>query len=91
MKKVAAIGLSLTVLSSATAFAEDAPAPVTRAEVRQDLIALEATGWRPKNGFLLYPDDMLAAERRVAGPEAARPRAMSGQATRDARAANGAS
>lgn len=39
--------------------------PVTRAQVRQDLINLEQAGWQPAAKDPQYPDDIQAAERRV--------------------------
>jgi hypothetical protein len=39
--------------------------PVTRAQVRQDLINLEQAGWQPTARDAYYPEDIQAAEQRV--------------------------
>ncbi|NTX31706.1 DUF4148 domain-containing protein [Burkholderia pyrrocinia] len=91
--------LSLLVLAAAIAapavsFAQTANGPVTRAEVVAQLRQLEQAGYKPLKGQ--YPDDVQAAEARVAqssgiGAEAgasnasgrpALPAIMSGQAGR---------
>ena len=46
-------------------FAQDATAPVTRAEVRADLVRLEQAGYRPSANDVYYPADIQAAEARV--------------------------
>jgi hypothetical protein len=61
---VAASALSIPVAS----FAQTSPdnnGPVTRAQVRQDLINVEQAGYRPGNKDPYYPDDIQAAEQRV--------------------------
>ncbi len=40
--------------------------PVTRAEVRADLVRLEQAGYRPKLNDIHYPADIQAAEAKVA-------------------------
>jgi hypothetical protein len=41
--------------------------PVTRAQVRAELVQLEQTGWRPGDGdHTTYPAQIQAAEARVA-------------------------
>jgi hypothetical protein len=41
--------------------------PVTRAQVRAELVQLEQAGWHPAAGAdPHYPDDLLAAEAKVA-------------------------
>lgn len=70
--------LSLLVLAAAIAapavsFAQTANAPVTHAEVVAQLRQLEQAGYKPLKGQ--YPDDIQAAEARVAqasgvGPDA---------------------
>lgn len=39
--------------------------PVTRAQVRQELIQLEQAGYNPAMHSPYYPDDLQAAQRRV--------------------------
>ena len=46
--------------------------PVTRAQVRAELVQLEQTGWRPAAGAdPHYPDDIQAAEAKVAAQNGA--------------------
>ncbi|EIM95587.1 hypothetical protein WQE_38364 [Paraburkholderia hospita] len=53
-------------------FAQSSNQPVTRARIHAELVQLEHTGYRPSKAH--YPDDILAAERRVANePEAHAP------------------
>ncbi|WP_261525362.1 DUF4148 domain-containing protein [Burkholderia multivorans] len=45
----------------------DAPPPLTRAEVRQQVIDLKAVGYRSEiTGNALYPNDLVEAQRRLA-------------------------
>lgn len=54
------------VAAPAVSFAQS-NAPVTRAQVRAELIQLEQAGWRPSVGSNPhYPEDMQAAQARVA-------------------------
>lgn len=53
----------------AISFAQQANAPVTRAEVRADLIRLEQAGYRPGMDDVYYPADIQAAEARVQAQE----------------------
>ncbi|AXL50509.1 hypothetical protein DSC91_002764 [Paraburkholderia caffeinilytica] len=46
-------------------FAQDATAPLTRAEVRADLIRVEQAGYRPAAKDVYYPKNIQAAEARV--------------------------
>ncbi|WP_408471059.1 DUF4148 domain-containing protein [Paraburkholderia nemoris] len=46
-------------------FAQDATAPLTRADVRADLIRVERAGYRPAAKDVHYPDEIQAAEARV--------------------------
>jgi hypothetical protein len=58
--------IAIFAIFSSSAFAES-PAPLTRDQVRQDLIVLEQTGYRPGSASNInYPDDLQAAEERVA-------------------------
>ena len=55
------------LLTPAAVFAQQSAAPVTRAQVRAELIELENAGYRPGNGDdPHYPEDIQAAEARVA-------------------------
>ncbi|MEW9582022.1 DUF4148 domain-containing protein [Paraburkholderia sp. DGU8] len=57
----------------AISFAQDAAAPLTRAEVRADLVRLEQAGYRPSANDLHYPADIQAAEARLHAPDATAP------------------
>jgi hypothetical protein len=46
-------------------FAQDANTPLTRAEVRADLIRLEHVGYKPAANDVHYPTDIQAAEARL--------------------------
>ncbi|MGN6653055.1 DUF4148 domain-containing protein [Trinickia sp.] len=59
---VAASALSIPVASFAQS---DTNGPVTRAQVRQDLINVEQAGYNPAAKSPYYPDDIQAAERRL--------------------------
>jgi hypothetical protein len=49
----------------AVSFAQETTAPVTRAEVRADLVRLEQAGYRPSTKDVHYPADIQAAEARI--------------------------
>lgn len=59
---VAASALSIPLASFAQSTTNG---PVTRSEVRQDLINVEQAGYNPAARSPYYPDDIQAAERRV--------------------------
>ncbi|MGA7814026.1 DUF4148 domain-containing protein, partial [Caballeronia sp.] len=47
-------------------FAQQSNEPVSRAQVRAELVQLEKAGWHPSVGSdPHYPDDIIAAEARV--------------------------
>jgi Domain of unknown function (DUF4148) len=60
----AIIAVAITV--PALSFAQSSNAPVTRAQVRAQLAAVEAAGYRPGGDDPTYPADIQAAEARVA-------------------------
>lgn len=60
---VAASVLSAPLVSVAQ---EQSNPPLTRAEVKADLIRLEQAGYRPSTNDPYYPSDLQAAEQRVA-------------------------
>jgi outer membrane lipoprotein-sorting protein len=62
----AAIVLSLPAI----AFAQQNNGPVTRAQVRAELAALESVGYNP-NDWINYPENIQAAEQRLAAKRAA--------------------
>ena len=72
MKKLALLALTLSaVVSSTSTFAQSASVPLTRAQVRADLIRLEQAGYNPSaNDDVTYPADIQAAEAKVAAQDA---------------------
>jgi hypothetical protein len=63
---IQAVVVAAALVAPVAVFAQ-ANAPVTRAQVRAELVQLEQTGWRPAAGAdPHYPDDILAAEAKVA-------------------------
>jgi Domain of unknown function (DUF4148) len=82
MKALFAV-LAVSVLAApAVSFAQSTHDPITRAEVRADLVQLEKAGYRPGVDDPYYPANVQAAEARV-HPQSA--------ATTDASAYGGAS
>jgi hypothetical protein len=66
MKALIYAALVAGVLAApAVSFAQDANAPLTRAEVRADLVRVEQAGYRPSANNLHYPADIQAAEARL--------------------------
>ncbi|RDJ97511.1 DUF4148 domain-containing protein [Paraburkholderia lacunae] len=78
MKKLAMLALTLSaVVSSTVTFAQSASAPLTRAQVRADLIRLEQAGYNPSIvNDVTYPADIQAAEAKVAAQDAEQQAAM---------------
>nr|WP_144150491.1 DUF4148 domain-containing protein [Paraburkholderia sp. BCC1885] len=68
MKLLATLTLAASVLATPVlALAQTSDGPVTRAEVRADLVRLEQAGYSPSGGANAnYPADVLAAEAKVA-------------------------
>ncbi|CAN7754288.1 DUF4148 domain-containing protein [Caballeronia sp. dw_19] len=65
MKALICTTLALVLAAPAVSFAQTTDQPVTRAEVRADLIQLESAGWRPTSPQAAYPNDIQTAEARV--------------------------
>lgn len=55
----------LTLAAPIASFAQQADHPLTRAEVKAELIRLEAAGYRPASDHTQYPANIQAAERKV--------------------------
>ncbi|SDB86966.1 DUF4148 domain-containing protein [Paraburkholderia lycopersici] len=67
MKNLIATALAATVLAApALSFAQANQAPVTRAQVRAELVQLEKAGYRPGLSSPYYPQDLQTAQARVA-------------------------
>jgi hypothetical protein len=70
MKTIIAAALAVTVLAApALSFAQQSQQPLTRAEVREQLVQLEQAGYRPDRSSPYYPQDLQAAEARVAAQQ----------------------
>jgi hypothetical protein len=65
MKALICTTLALALAVPAVSFAQTTDAPITRAQVRADLIQLENAGYRPTSEDTYYPADIQAAEARV--------------------------
>jgi hypothetical protein len=66
---VSAVALASALAAPAVSFAQQSNGPVTRAQVRAELVQLEKAGWRPAMGMGNnpdYPAGIQAAETRVA-------------------------
>jgi hypothetical protein len=68
---IQSVAIAVALVVPMAAFAQS-NAPVTRAQVRAELVQLEKAGWRPGAGAdPHYPDDLLAAEAKVAAANGA--------------------
>jgi Domain of unknown function (DUF4148) len=66
MKVLIYAALAAGVLAGPTiSFAQETTAPVTRAQVRAELVRLESVGYRPGVKNVHYPDDLEAAQARL--------------------------
>jgi hypothetical protein len=64
---IQAVVVAALFAAPVASFAQRSNTPVTRAEVRAELVQLEQTGWRPGVGAdPHYPEDIQAAEAKVA-------------------------
>jgi Domain of unknown function (DUF4148) len=68
---VPALVLASALAAPAFAFAQNTQ-PLTRAEVKADLVRLEKAGYVPGADDVNYPADIQAAEARVAAEDAAK-------------------
>lgn len=66
MKTLIFATLAVALATPVVSFAQTAE-PVTRTEVRADLVQLENAGYRPVSQDASYPSDIQAAEARVHG------------------------
>jgi hypothetical protein len=71
----AATAVVVSVLAEPVAsFAQQSGSTVTRAQVKAELIQLEQAGYNPAQRDPYYPNNLLAAQARVAARNAAAPR-----------------
>jgi len=67
---IQAVVVAAALAAPVAAFAQSNQ-PVTRAQVRAELVQLEQTGWRPGQGdHATYPAQIQAAEAKVAAESA---------------------
>ncbi|HKT96333.1 MAG TPA: DUF4148 domain-containing protein [Paraburkholderia sp.] len=68
---IQAVAVAVAIVAPVASFAQT-NAPVTRAQVRAELAQLEKAGYSPASGDdAHYPDDLLAAEVKVAAQNSA--------------------
>jgi Domain of unknown function (DUF4148) len=70
---IPAVVLASALTAPLASFAQQSNAPVTRAQVRAELVQLEKAGWRPAMNMGNnpdYPDGIQAAEAKVAAQNA---------------------
>jgi hypothetical protein len=63
--KTIAVAAVLAVPAMSFAQSQPASGPVTRAQVRNELVQLEKAGYRPNVKDLYYPNEIQAAQARV--------------------------
>jgi hypothetical protein len=69
---IPAVVLASALAAPVVSFAQQSNAPVTRAQVRAELVQLEKAGYQAGRGNdLYYPADIQVAEARVAGQNGA--------------------
>lgn len=66
---IQAVLISCALAAPAFAFAQSTNGPVTRAEVKADLVRVEQAGYRPQGNDLYYPADIQAAEAKIAAQQ----------------------
>ncbi|WP_250481333.1 DUF4148 domain-containing protein [Caballeronia sp. GAOx1] len=69
MKKQLSVLLIATLLAPLASFAHGTESQLTREQVKEDLVKLEAAGYRPVASDWNYPDSLEAAEAKVAALE----------------------
>ncbi len=62
---IQAVVVATVLAAPVVSFAQSNQQPVTRAQVRQELIQLEQAGYNPARSDPQYPADIQAAEQRV--------------------------
>jgi len=72
MKLIICFALAATALVNSTVtYAQSASTHLTRAEVYADLVRVEQAGYRPSANDPNYPEDIQAAEAKIAAQSAA--------------------
>ncbi|WP_175822642.1 DUF4148 domain-containing protein [Burkholderia sp. BCC0419] len=67
---IRAVLLSCALSAPIVAFAQTTDHTVSRADVRADLVRVEQAGYRPVGTDPYYPEDIQAAEAKVAAQQA---------------------
>jgi len=67
---IRAVLISCALSAPIVAFAQTTDHALTRADVRADLVRVEKAGYRPISNDPNYPDDIQAAEAKVAAQQA---------------------
>ncbi|MGF6243602.1 MULTISPECIES: DUF4148 domain-containing protein [Paraburkholderia] len=62
---IQAVAVAAALVVPVASFAQQSNAPVTRAQVRAELVQLEQAGYRPGISDPFYPANIQAAEARV--------------------------
>ncbi|WP_277184542.1 DUF4148 domain-containing protein [Caballeronia sp. BR00000012568055] len=62
---ISAVAVAAALVAPALAFAQQSDAPLTRAQVRAELVQLEKAGYNPNINDPSYPANLQAAEARV--------------------------
>lgn len=62
---ISAVAVAAALAVPALSFAQQSDAPLTRAQVRADLVQLEKAGYNPNVSDPSYPSNIQAAEARV--------------------------
>jgi hypothetical protein len=70
MKLVQSLVVAATLAIAAVPSFAQSNQPVTRAEVKAQLVQLEKAGYQPASNDIQYPNDLLAAEARVSAVNA---------------------
>ncbi|MBR8311891.1 DUF4148 domain-containing protein [Burkholderia dolosa] len=63
-----AVALAALVAAPAVSFAQSSQQPVTRAQVRAELVQLEQAGYNP-NDWMHYPENIQAAQAKIAAAQ----------------------
>ncbi|AQQ34932.1 DUF4148 domain-containing protein [Burkholderia cenocepacia] len=66
---IKAVALAALVAAPVVSFAQSNQQPLTRAQVRAELVQLEKAGYNP-NDWINYPENIQAAQAKNAGAQA---------------------
>jgi hypothetical protein len=65
MKSFVPATIALTLVAPLLAFAQQSDRPLTRTEVKAELVRIEATGYRPSSDHTQYPANIQQAEKEA--------------------------